>query len=338
MQKICRVLPFIAVFMVLMGSVWLARALHAHTDRTYSVNTMPDQNGIVHSVRVFESIESVVIIDSKNHARKKHIAASAYSYNRENTQLLFSEPLPFAEPVVHIEGVSVQPEQFCIADFSGTHNELLVLLKDRVAIEDYEYTYNADTHIITFRSDLHPESDGNFHLAYQTVDGALHGFGNWSKKDVDTLSTLQWQWMHKTQGAPMLVMKDRTGVSDRTLRREVGFSVQLPKGNSTFLSETMDGMQKIYSVMRWYDDVNLMIECKPTPFSPADTVESEKTVHIGKLTVTKQEIIGVQSTGTSKANRVPLVVYLWQHDGTYYQMTTEPMQTNAAERLLTVHN
>lgn len=304
MKSVRSVLPFVAALVLLVGSVLIARAVHARPSDV--VNTGPNQNGEVYTVRVFKDISSVVVIDSKKHARKKHLAPGSYSYDPQTTRLNFAEPLPFSDPVVHVEGTAVQPEQFYMADFSGAESELLVLFKDRVAIAGYEYVYDADTHMITFRSDLHPEADGNFHITFQTEDGTgQHGFGSWRRKDLDTLSELEWQWMHQTQGAPLHVMKYRTGVSDRKLSKEVGFSVRLPKGNGTFLSETMEDMEKHVSVMRWYDDIDAVIECKATPFAEisADDADSSFT-------------------------------RTWERDGTFYRLGTSAENRAAAEKLL----
>ena len=305
MKSVRKMLPFVAAFVVLVGSVLIARAVHARPSDVYPVNTGPNQNGIVYTVRVFKDISSVVVIDGKKHARRKHLAPGSYSYDPQTTRLDFAEPLPFDDPIVHVEGRAVQPEQFYIADFSGAESELLVLFKDRVAIAGYEYVYDADTHLITFRSDLHPEADGNFHITFQTEDGAGHAFGNWHRKDLDTLSELEWQWMHQTQGAPLHVMKLRTGVSDRKLSKEVGFSVRLPKGDSTFLSETMEEMEKHVSVMRWYNDADAVIECKTTPF--------------GEITAEDAE---------SSFTRT------WERDGTFYRLGTSAENRAAAEKLL----
>lgn len=306
MKSVRNVLPFVAAFVVLVGSVLIARAVHARPSDVYPVNTGPNQNGIVYTVRVFKDISSVVVIDSEKHARRKHLAPGSYSYDPQTTRLDFAEPLPFADPVVHVEGTAVQPEQFYIPDFSGAENELLVLFKDRVAIAGFEYVYDADTHLITFRSDLHPEADGNFHITFQTEDGAgQHGFGSWRKKDLDALSELEWQWMHQTQGAPLHVMKYRTGVSDRKLSKEVGFSVRLPKGDSTFLTETMEDMEKHVSVMRWYNAVDAVIECKTTPFAEISADDAETSF-----------------------------VRNWERDGTFYQLSTSVENRAAAEKLL----
>ncbi|MBP5707348.1 MAG: hypothetical protein J6W76_08675, partial [Spirochaetales bacterium] len=309
------VMPFIAVLVFMLGSVWLARVIHCPSRNVYHVNTGPSADGMIHSVRVFDRITAVMIIDMHRHAKKKKITPDKWTYNPQTTQMTFAEPLPFKQSVVHIEGVAVQPEQFCLHDFDGMPNQLLVLLDDHEAIRNYDYIYNEETHIITFRSDIHPEKDGTFLIMYQTKDGATHSFGNWNPATNDRIAKLQWQWMHRTQNAPMLVMLDRSRVSNRRLSREVGFQIRLPKSDSTFISETVEGSEKRQTVMRWYGEI--ITECKNVAFSDNDIqAEQKHIVHIGKQNVTKQEIIGTRSNPDGSTEPVPLVLYHWTDRGT----------------------
>ena len=327
-------LPFAAVLVLLVGSVILARAIHSRPSDLYHVNTSPEADGAIYTVRVFDTITSVVVIDWKNHSRKKKIALENVSYDRASTRLSIAEALPFAESVIHIEGTSVQPEQFRVYDFDGPADFLFVLLKDRPAIEGYEYSYDETTRLVTFRSDIHPERDGNFHIGWEAADGPHHGFGNWSRKDRDRLAELEWQWRHKTQGPPMLVVKDRSDVSNHALSKEAGFPVRLPKGDGTFLIETMDGTEKHYSIMRSYDDAGVNVECKAEPFEQPERIESEEFVQFGKIIVGKQHVLGIQTNGHDEEKSVALIVYSWEQDGGFYQITVEEGKEAAAERLL----
>ena len=110
-QKIRKILPFALVFVLLLGSVAVSRAIHAKPSDVFPVNTAPDKNGEVHSVRVFELINSVMVIDFEKRSKKKKIPANEYDYNQKTTRLTFKNPLPFENPIVHIEGK---------ADFGGT--------------------------------------------------------------------------------------------------------------------------------------------------------------------------------------------------------------------------
>ena len=339
--RILSALPFLAVLALLVGAVLTRRALRSRTDDALGVNTMADADGEVHTVRVFESISSVMAIDRDNHSRKKEIPAAAYSYDSETTLLTFKEPLPYADTVVHIEGKVRQPEQFYLHDFGGDSGDLLVILGERIAIEDYEYTFDQASRLLTFRSDIHPETDGsgNFHIGYETENGAHHGFGNWKEKDYDTLSALQWQHLHKTQGAPMLVMKMRNRRSDRQLSKEAGFSISLPKTRSkldgTFIVESMEDNEKRVTVQRYFDKEGLMVEARKDAFAPSEKSLSTEEIRFGGLSVQKTRVIGTYTDSLRKEpTEIPLAQYDWQKDGTFYQIVAREEQTADAEGIL----
>ena len=299
MKQILKALPFVAVLAMLLGSVFFAKALHSKKSGRFHVNTGPDKNGEIHTVRKFESISSVVIIDMNNHSKKRKIEPSEFSYNAETTKINFANPLPFENSVVHVEGTIARPEKFYLHDFSGTAESLLVLLNGREAMENYEYTYSPEARTLTFRNDIQPESGGIFFIMYQTQDGQTHSFGNWGKKDGDKLAELEWNWLCKTQNIPPMVMKDRNGLSNKKLSKEVGFSVQLPKGDSTFLIEKMEGGERVRSVMRWFDKSGLVVECKDRPFAEGGANQFE-----------------------------------WERNGTYYQMNVPDGKSDIAQKMM----
>ena len=77
----------------------------------------------------------------------------------------------------------------------------------------------------------------------------------------------------------------------------------LDKGLSiTFITETMENGEKVFSVMRWFNKDGAVVECRNRPFPEGD------------------------ETGLS--------VYDWQKNGTYYQMTVEEDKADAAEKLM----
>ena len=336
MNHIRHALPFLAVLVLLVGSVLLARAVRTKPADVCPVNTMPDQHGDVRTVRVFSSVSSVVVIDRANHRRKKQLASAAYAYDAATTRLTFSAPLPFSEPVIHIEGTAAQPEQFCLYDYAGGEEALLVLMDGREAIAGYEYVYDEETRILTFRSDLHPERDGKYYIAYETADGTHHGFGNWT--DDDRLYELEWQWLHRTKGAPMQVMKNRSRASARALSKEAGFSVRLPKtaakDDGTFLIETMDGTEKRVSVMRWYDDNAIIAECRREAFDAPDAIGRETRLALKNRAVTKSRISGTRTLPDGTTEPAALTLYQWQEDGTCYQLTAGTENEAAAEAVL----
>ena len=169
-------------------------------------------------MRVFDRITAVMVIDLHRHSKKKKITPDKWTYNPQTTELTLPKPLPFEQPVVHIEGVAAQPEQFCLHDFDGTADRLLVLLDDHEAISNYDYIYNEENRIITFRSDIHPEKDGSFLIMYQTQNGAMHSFGNWNPGTNDRFAELQWQWMHRTQNVPMMVRSQTCWLATAAVR------------------------------------------------------------------------------------------------------------------------
>lgn len=337
MKKILKLVPFATVLLIMLGSVALAKMIHSKNAVSFHVNTGLDKNGEIHTIRIFDSISSVLIIDMNNHSKKLKINQGEYVYDGKTTKLTLKNPFPFDNPVIHIEGKITQPESFCLYDFSGTADELLVLLDGREAIENYEYTFSQENRTLVFRNDIHPESDGLFHIMYKTEDGETHSFGNWGKKDGDRLAELQWKWMTKSKNAPPMVMKDRSDVSNRKLSKEVGFSVLLPKGDSTFIIEKMEGGEKNFSVMRWFDTNSLVVECKNRPFLKDDETkyaEEMQVVQVGDASFTKQKVKGIQTDGSGSEKEIWLIVYEWQRDGAYYQMNVEEDKADMAEKAM----
>ena len=334
-KTLLKVLPFVAVSVVMLGSVWLARIIHSPTKNVYHVNTAPDENGVIRTVRIFDTVTSVMVIDRDKHFRKKKLKSQDYSYNRFNGELILTSPLPFADNVIHIEGVTALPEQFRLHDFDGAAENLLVLLDDHEAANDYEYSFDPDNSILTFREDIHPEKNGTFLIMYQTQDGATHSFGNWLPGTNDRFAELQWQWLHRTQDAPMMVMLDRSRLSNRRLSREVGFDIRLPKGDATFICQTLNGTHKKQTVMRWYGDI--IAECQAEPFIDYDGLQSAdemRVLNIGKMPVTRQEIVGTRQNTDGSTEPTPMVIYCRETRGTYYRISCEVGLADAAEKVI----
>lgn len=326
MKKLLSALPFVAMFIFLAGSVLAARAIHSKPSDVYPVNTLADQNGEAYTVRVFSSISSVIAVDMERHSRRKTISAGGYSYDPETTRLSLNAPLPFASTVLHIEGTASRPERFCLHDFAGVSSDLLVLLDGREAIEGYEYSYDRANRMLVFREDIRPEHDGLFHIMYETENGGSCGFGNWGRKDGDRLSELQGQWLARLHGTPPLVVKDRSGISDRKLGREAGFKVQLPKGTATFICETTEGNEKRVSVTRCYDS-GLTVECRAAPFPNGDGLPHGRIeeVRLGSLSVSREECV----EGGAR-----IFVYEWDRGGSFYRLIAGEGTEREAEELL----
>ena len=112
MKKILKIIPFVAVLILLLGSVAIAKMIHSKKAGTFHVNTGLDKNGEIHTVRVFDTISSVLIIDMNNHSKKRKVNQNEYFYDDKTTKLTLKNPLPFDNPVIHIEGKITQPESF----------------------------------------------------------------------------------------------------------------------------------------------------------------------------------------------------------------------------------
>ena len=73
MKKILKIIPFVAVLILLLGSVAIAKMIHSKNAGIFHVNTGLDKNGEIHTVRVFDTISSVLIIDMNNHSKKRKV-------------------------------------------------------------------------------------------------------------------------------------------------------------------------------------------------------------------------------------------------------------------------
>ena len=335
MKYVRSIMLFLIVPIAMLGSVWASYMLHKADKNIVYVNTSPDESGIIRTVRVFGTVESVMVIDRSRHSHKMKIMPDKWSYDPLTTELTIAEPLPFAENVIHIEGTAVQPEQFCLHDFDASPDNLLVILDGHEAVRDYEYIYNEETHIITFRNDIHPETDGTFLIMYQSQNEAAHSFGNWLPGTDDRYAVIQGQWLARTMpDAPMMAMLDRSKLSNRRLSREVGFDIRLPGGDASFICQTIDGTQKHQTVMRWYGEI--IAECQNEPFSDsADQSADELLIlNIGRQNVTRQEIIGTRSNPDGSTEPLPMVIYHWTLRGTYYRISVEPEKASEAERII----
>ena len=86
-KRLLSALPFVAVLAILAGAVLVSHTVRSRRGDVLGVNTGPDLGGEVHTVRVFESISSVMAIDRGKHSRKKEIPPSSYAYDSATTLL-----------------------------------------------------------------------------------------------------------------------------------------------------------------------------------------------------------------------------------------------------------
>jgi hypothetical protein len=255
-----------------LGSVVVSCATDPHVahsagkSESVDLNTGPDLRGRVFTTAVLSSIRSVIVFDSADRSRRVELREGQWKYDEESTELTFSEPLPFRESVVHVEGMSVRPNAFVLAGLKKG-GDVFVVLGDRLAVEGLEYTLDGRT--LSFREDLDLEKE-KYHIGFDTEDGSSC-FGNLVLSENDRFAYLEaehrgrslkaWYasqkefWFlapparvgdppalvkrpptpeerERMEGAVPAVLKLRMGVSDRKLSRELGFRVSLPKSVS----------------------------------------------------------------------------------------------------------
>lgn len=252
-----------------LGSVVVSCATDPRTVRSagkaepVDLNTGPDLQGRVFTTAILSSIRSVIVIDSADLSRRVELKEGGWNYDAESTEMTFSEPLPFKESVVHVEGMSDRPNTFVLAGLKEG-GDVFVVLGDRLAVEGLEYTLEGRT--LSFREDLDLEKE-KYHVGFDTEDGSFC-FGNLALSENDRFAYLEaehrgrslkaWYASQKEfwflapparagdppalvkrpptpeerarmEGEAPSVLKLRMGVSDRKLSRELGYRVSLPK-------------------------------------------------------------------------------------------------------------
>jgi len=227
------------------------------------LNTGPDLGGRVFTTAVLSSIRSVIVFDSADRSRRVELKEGQWKYDEESTELTFSEPLPFRESIVHVEGMSVRSNAFVLAGLKEGE-DVFVVLGDRLAIEGLEYTLEGRT--ISFREDIDLEKE-KYHISFDAEDGSSC-FGNLVLSENDRFAYLEAEHRGRSlkawyasqsefwflaptaragdppdlvkrpptpeervrmEGEAPVVLKIRIGVSDRKLSRELGYRVSLPK-------------------------------------------------------------------------------------------------------------
>lgn len=252
-----------------LGSVVVSCATDSRTIRSagkaepVDLNTGPDLQGRVFTTAILSSIRSVIVFDSADRSRRVELKEGGWNYDAESTEMTFSEPLPFKESVVHVEGMSDRPNAFVLAGLKEG-GDVFVVLGDRLAVEGLEYALEGG--ILSFREDLDLEKE-KYHVGFDTEDGSSC-FGNLVLSENDRFAYLEAEHRGRTLKAwyagqtelwflapparagdpPALVKRPPTpeervrmegeapsvlklcmGVPDRKLSRELGCRISLPK-------------------------------------------------------------------------------------------------------------
>ena len=192
-KSISLIIPFLLMFLLATGSVVLSCATGptAKTpaeDTKLSVNTASDQSGKIYTTWVFDSIQSVLIVDTNDRSRKIELSPKEWRYDMLTTELTLMKEIPFKAYIVSIEGNQALPHQFVLNGIKDK-TELLVILCDRLAIEGYDYDFNADNSRLTFRNDVNLK-DTDWSIEYSTQYGGAM-LGEWKPENDDRLSYLE---------------------------------------------------------------------------------------------------------------------------------------------------
>lgn len=150
------------------------------------------------------------------------------------------------------------PYTCCLKDFEGRKDELLVILNNIPAVEKKDYVYDPKTKFLVFRPDLDISTLSYYMVYYvQTANGVVSK--TIANDFNDTIAELQGIHNQELFGGPLVVYKDRTGVSLSKVSKEVGFKINLLPPKSCTICETYEDNQKTVVVYCTYK--NRFVEC-----------------------------------------------------------------------------
>jgi len=192
-KTISCVIPFLFMFMLATGSVVLSCATGPASkplaeDAKISVNTARTPDGKSYTTWVFDSIQSVMIVDTNDRSQKIELSPKEWQYDTLTTELTLMKAIPFKDYIASIEGKQALPHQFVLNGIKDK-TALLVIICDRLAIEGYDYDFNADNNRLTFRKDVKLK-DADWSIEYSTQYGGTM-LGEWKPENDDRLSYLE---------------------------------------------------------------------------------------------------------------------------------------------------
>lgn len=200
-KTLTAILPFLCMFVIATGSVVVSCATApgtkgAATDAEISINTDIAREGKLRTVWVLESIQSILIVDANDRSRQVELSADEWAYDAETTELTVLKAISFDEYFANVEGTQKLPHAF-VLDGIKDQTELMVIMRDRLAIEGYDYDFNAEKNLLTFRDDV-TLKDEDWSVQYTGQYGGVM-FGEWRPENEDRLSYLmaehQKRWL-----------------------------------------------------------------------------------------------------------------------------------------------
>lgn len=210
---------------------------------------------------IYHTINKLEVVNADKKSQKKKLDPSEYTYDKKTGKISFVHDLPYENCIVRTNGIPVIPYSCYLEEFEGHPSELLVILNNLTAVERKDYVYDPKTKLITFRPDI-DISHSSYYMVYyvQTANGVVSK--TISNDFNDTIAELQARHSQQLFGGPLVVYKDRTGVSLSKVSKEVGFKISLPKPISTYICERYENNQKFVTVYCSYK--NKFVECTAT--------------------------------------------------------------------------
>ncbi len=256
MRKMKRLSIFIFVFFIILSG--LAAAPLSFT----KVDTFPVDTEIINreasTYFIYSKIETVEIINSDRKNQKTKLKTEDYNYDKNTGKISFNILMPYENCYVHINGIPARPYTCYLKDFDGNKNELLVILNNLTAVEKKDYVYDPSKKLLIFRSDIDISKTSYYMVYYvKTANGVVSK--TISNDFNDTIEELRARHSQELFGGPLVLCKDRTGVSLYKVSKEVGFKINLFPPRACTIYETYDNNKKTVVVYCFYK--NKIVEC-----------------------------------------------------------------------------
>ena len=207
---------------------------------------------------IYAEIDSVEIVNAEKKQQKTKLKKTEYTYDKNTGKISFKSPLPYDYCIAEVKGAPGIPYTCYLKDFDGQKNHLLVILNNVTAIEKRDYVYDPRTKLLTFRPDI-DISETSYYMVYyvQTSNGIVSK--TISNDFNDIIAELQARHNQELFGGPLVIYKDRTGVSLLKVSKEVGFKINMLPPKSCTICETYNGTTKTVVVYCTYR--NKIVEC-----------------------------------------------------------------------------
>lgn len=188
-KLLCRVLPFLTMFIIATGSVIVSCATtpSMNNDTSISLNVGRSMNGDFSTIWVFDEIRSVIIVNMEDRSRKIELTRDEWGYNRVTTELSILREIPYQEYVASIEGNVLFPHTFILNNLEE-EEALAVILDDRLAIAGYDYSFEPENNQLVFRNDVNLKKNP-WCISYQTPEGSSM-LGEWEPDEQDKIDYL----------------------------------------------------------------------------------------------------------------------------------------------------